>query len=313
MPSPLPGVLVDASKGDDAGVYAIAPDLALVQTVDYFTPVVDDPYDFGRIAAVNALSDVYAMGARPITALNLAGFPQGMDPSILARILQGGADVLAEAGVALLGGHTVDDQEPKYGLAVTGVVHPDQLLRTEGARPGDVLLLTKPIGVGLATTALKRGLLTEEEVEEVTQVMLRRNDQVHVLHAFCVHAATDVTGFGLLGHLLEILRHSGVGAVVASGRVPVLRSARRLAHEDLFPTGSRRNAAYVAPYVDFHPHVPEPERALLSDAVTSGGLLLAVEAGQAQEVAQALREAGAVTADAIGHVVAGPVKVQVVP
>ena len=289
---------------DDAGVYRLSPDHALVQTVDFFTPIVDDPYDFGRIAAVNALSDVYAMGARPITALNLAAFPAGDDPGpkVLARILQGGLDVLTAAGVALLGGHTIDDPEPKFGLAVTGLVHPDRIRTKGGARPGDRLLLTKPIGIGAATTALKQGRLDSAEVAAVTALMLRPNDQLGAIQSDGVHAATDVTGFGLLGHLLEMVRASGVGARIVLGRVPVLPGAPALVAAGVLPGGSRKNLAFVRPHLRVAEGVGEPALQLLADAVTSGGLLLAVAAAEADEVSRRLEAEGAVLAREIGEV-----------
>lgn len=304
FPPPLPGVLVGTATPDDAGVFRIAPDLALVQTVDFFTPVVDDPYDFGRIAAVNALSDVYAMGARPITALNLAAFPATLDPALLGRILQGGVDVLESVGVALLGGHTVDDPEPKYGLAVTGTVHPDRILRKGGAKPGDRLLLTKPIGMGVATTAIKKASLSTQELEETVGVMLRLNNQVDALGRHSVHALTDITGFGLLGHLLEMLEASGVGAEISFSAVPLLSFAPRLAQAGLFPAGSLRNLDHVAPHTQFAPSLTRWQQTLLADAVTSGGLLIAVPASDAASLAQALLDTGALLARDIGRIVA---------
>ncbi len=295
-------MLVGTETPDDAGVFQIAPDVALVQTVDFFTPIVDDPYDFGRIAAVNALSDVYAMGARPITALNLAAFPAGMDPAILGQILQGGVDILDSIGVALLGGHTVDDTEPKYGLAVTGLVHPNHILRKGGAEPGDHLLLTKPIGIGVATTAIKKDPLAPNELSEAISVMLKLNDQLSALSRFPVHAATDVTGFGLLGHLLEMLRASGASAELAFSRVPLLSFAPRLAQAGLFAAGSLRNLAHVAPHTRFDPDLADWERGLLADAVTSGGLLLAVPEAHAHGLSEALLEEGAWIARDIGQV-----------
>lgn len=302
FPHRLPDVLVGTDTPDDAGVIRIAPDLALVQTVDFFTPVVDDPYDFGRIAAVNALSDVYAMGARPITALNLAAFPSTLDAGILGRILQGGVDILDSVGVALLGGHTVDDPEPKYGLAVTGTVHPDRILRKGGARPGDRLLLTKPIGMGVATTAIKKASLTPEELDEAVGVMLRLNDQTDALGQSGVHAVTDVTGFGLLGHLLEMLSASGATAELSFSAVPLLSFVPSLAQAGLFPAGSYRNLAHVTPHTRFSQDLDAWQRTLMADAVTSGGLLIAVAAPEASALARALMDAGALLAQEIGRI-----------
>ena len=308
-------MLIGLAAPDDAGVYRIAPDLALVQTVDFFTPVVDDPYTFGRIAAVNALSDVYAMGARPVTALNVAAFPSGDDPgpAVFARILQGGLDVLSEAGVALLGGHTVDDPEPKYGLAVTGLVHPAQLRTKGGARAGDRLLLTKPIGIGALTTAMKRDLLAPSEADAVIACMLRLNSQTAALADPAVHAVTDVTGFGLLGHLLEVTQASGLGAQIHLAGVPVLDGAHGLVVQGIVPAGSRKNLAYVRPHIVADPAVGESDLQLLADAVTSGGLLVAVASDGAERVAAALRAEGAMVAQDIGRIeeaAAGQLRIQ---
>jgi selenide,water dikinase len=301
-------VLVGLDHPDDAGVYLLGDDLALVQTVDFFTPVVDDPYDFGRIAAVNALSDVYAMGAQPITALNVTAYPAGADPGpeVLARILQGGLDVLTAAGVALLGGHTVDDAEPKYGMAVTGIAHPGEIRTKGGALPGDHLLLTKPIGVGAVTTALRRGLLTPDAERRVVDLMLVLNDQLVAVRHAAVHAATDVTGFGLLGHLLEVTTESGVGARIHLGRVPVLDGARAFVEADVVPAGSRKNLAYVREALDVDAAVSSVDLQLLADAVTAGGLLLAVAPSGVEAVAALLDQAGAVTVADIGEVQAAP-------
>lgn len=278
-----------------------------MQSVDFFTPIVDDPYDFGRIAAVNALSDVYATGARPLLALNLASFPAGEDPgpAVLARILQGGLDVLTQLGVTLLGGHTVDDAEPKFGLAVTGFAHPRDIRTKAGARPGDRLLLTKPIGVGALTTALKRGMLDGAAERTVTDVMLRPNDQLTAVTHPAVHAATDVTGFGLLGHTLEVARASGVGIRLRRSAVPVLAPAPALVAADVLPAGSRRNLAYVLPYLEA-PDVGRADLQLLADAVTSGGLLLAVAPDGEAEVRSLLEAGGALAAATVGEAVAAP-------
>jgi selenide, water dikinase len=299
-------VLIGLERPDDAGAYRLGPDLAIVQTVDFFTPIVDDPYDFGRIAAVNALSDVYAMGARPITALNLAAFPAGDDPgpAVLARILQGGLDVLTDAGVALLGGHTIDDPEPKYGLAVTGIAHPERIRTKGGARAGDRLLLTKPIGIGAATTALKQGRLTAAEIAALTALMLRRNDQLESVQSDGVHAVTDVTGFGLLGHLLEMVRASGVGARIKADRVPVVAMAPALVRSGVVPGGSRKNLAFVRPHLRPAAGVDDADLQLLADAVTSGGLLLAVQSEAVSAVAEGLKAEGAVLVAEIGEITA---------
>jgi selenide,water dikinase len=292
-----PNVLVGAGTGDDAAVYLIAPDRALVATVDFFTPIVDDPAAYGAIAAANSLSDVYAMGATPLFALSIVGFPRDrLDTGLLARIVAGGAAKLAEAGVPVVGGHSVDDDEPKFGYAVTGEVHPDRMVTNRGAQPGDLLFLTKPLGTGLVATAIKRGLCPEHLVEAAIAVMseLNRAPSLAMLAAGA-HAATDVTGFGLLGHL----RNLGVGADIDSRAVPYLPGVRELATVDLFPSGSRRNHASLAAVVDWGA-LPEDEQLLLSDAQTSGGLLVALSpasAGTFRAACPKAVEIGKVTAD----------------
>ncbi len=245
-----PELLVGLEVSDDAAVYRLAPDQAVIHTLDFFTPIVDDPYDFGRIAAANALSDVWAMGARPLVALNLVAFPTGTVPmEVLGRILDGGGDTVQAAGAALLGGHSIQDEEPKYGLAVVGIVHPDAVLGNVGAKPGDVLLLTKAIGTGIITTGLKRGLTTPEEAAQATTSMATLNraaGEVFARHHAAVNALTDVTGYGLVGHLLEMLEGSDVGAEVSLGAVPLLPGTRRLADADVFPGGTRANHTAAA-------------------------------------------------------------------
>jgi len=292
-----PRVLVGAGTGDDAAVYRIAPDRALVATVDFFTPIVDDPTAYGAIAAANALSDVYAMGATPLFALSIVGFPRDkLDTGLLAKIVAGGAAKLAEAGVPVVGGHSVDDNEPKFGYAVTGEVHPDRIITNQGAQPGDLLFLTKPLGSGLVATAIKRGLCPEHLVETAIAVMSELNQagSLAMLEAGA-HAATDVTGFGLLGHL----RNFGVGAEIDSRAVPYMFGVRELASVDMFPSGSRRNHAALAGEVDWS-GLPEDEQLLLSDAQTSGGLLVAIPPAAADSFRAALPKAvaiGVVTAD----------------
>jgi selenide, water dikinase len=278
-----PALLVGHESADDAAVYQLSESLAIVTTVDFFTPIVDDPYDFGRIAATNALSDVYAMGGKPLTALNLVAYSLeelGDDP--LRSILRGGADVAAGAGVAIVGGHSIDDREPKYGLAVTGTVDPRRLLRNSTARVGDALYLTKPIGGGVASTAAKRGLASDVLVRAAVEVMttLNRDASAAALEAGA-SAATDVTGFGLLGHLHELTLASGVAAEVDAGAVPAVDGVLDLLRgpEAPIPGGSRRNREWVEPSVDWEPAVPEERRWLLCDAMTSGGLLVAAPEG----------------------------------
>ena len=283
-------VLVGAETYDDAGVYRLSDELALVQTADFFTPIVDDPRDFGRIAAANALSDVYAMGARPVTALNLVAFPlERLGGTVLAEILAGGADVAREAGVAIVGGHSIDDPEPKYGLAVTGVVHPAAAVRNSTARPGDTLFLTKPVGGGAVTTAAKRGVAPPAVVRACTDVMTTLNAEAAAA-ALSVgpSAMTDVTGFGLLGHLHELTLASGVEARVAAQAVPVIDGALDLLAAGALAGGSRRNREWVEPHVEWEAAVPEPLRALLCDAMTSGGLLVAAAPDRAGAMEDAL-------------------------
>jgi len=304
LPQDQAAVLVGLEHPDDAGVYQLTPDLALVQTVDFFTPIVDDPYWFGQIAAANALSDVYAMGGRPVTALNLVGFPvQKLPHEWLAAILRGGADKLAEAGVALLGGHSIDDPEPKYGLAVTGLVHPDRICTKGGARPGDRLVLTKPIGIGTVTTAIKRGLATSNQEMEVTRVMAALNNLVDLFEPFGIRGVTDITGFGLLGHAYEMARESGVGMRIYAPEVPVLPAAWEFGRQGVWPGGSRANRRWLEDKVRFDPALDEVAQMMLCDAVTSGGLLLAVPAGAAEDLVAALRERGTPAAAVIGECV----------
>ncbi len=279
MPQPTdPRVLVGFAGSDDAGVFLIAPDLALVQTVDFFTPIVDDPYDFGRIAAANALSDIYAMGATPICALNVAAFPvETCGPAVLAEILRGGADVAREAGVSILGGHTVKDEEPKYGMAVTGTIHPSAIVTNAGARPGDALVLTKPLGTGVLGSALKRNSVSAAEIADAVTAMTTLNAAAsRAMVAAGASAATDVSGFGLLGHAGELARASGVALRLAAANVPVFPLARTLAARGVVPSGTRANAIEHARFTRFDDAVPAEIRILLSDAQTSGGLLIAI-------------------------------------
>jgi selenide,water dikinase len=283
-----PNVLVGYGTADDAGVYRLTDELAIVQTVDFFTPIVDDPRDFGRIAACNALSDVYAMGGRPVTALNLVAFSvDTLGSEILAEILAGGAAIAAEADVAIVGGHSIDDPEPKYGMAVTGVVNPSQLLTNAGGVAGDVLVLTKPLGAGAVSTAVKRGI--EAPLAEAVRVMTTLNREASgAALAAGAHGLTDVTGFGLLGHLHELAAASGVAAVLEAAAVPAIEGVLGLlAREDqgAVAGGTRRNRAHAeAEFASFADGVPEPQRWLCCDAMTSGGLLVAVSADTADAV-----------------------------
>ncbi len=290
-------VLVGYGSSDDAGVYQLREDLALVATVDFFTPIVDDPFDFGRIAATNALSDVYAMGGRPLTALNIVAFPEDLDLEILARILEGGASVARSAKVAVIGGHTIKDSEPKYGMAVTGVVDPKRIVTNAAARPGDLLVLTKPLGTGVLTTALKRAAIAAPELEEAVRAMTTLNDvAANAMLAAGALAATDVTGFGLLGHAANMARASKVRLVIEAAAVPFMNRVLELVEAGFVPGGTRRNAETHAEFTEFAGSVPQAVRIGLSDAQTSGGLLIAIGSARAGELIRALEGSGTLAA-----------------
>lgn len=304
-----PSVLVGLGIADDAAVVRLTDEVALVLTTDFFTPVVDDPYTFGQIAVVNALSDVYAMGGVPRYALNLVCFPTKTLPlSILSKILEGGADKAREAGVSIVGGHSIDDPEPKYGLAVVGTVHPDRILRKGGAGPGDVLVLTKPIGTGIVSTGLKRGNADPGAVDAMTTSMLTLNRAAaEAARAAGARAATDVTGYGLIGHLLEMCRAGQVGARVDASRVPLLPQTLELARKDVVPGGTKANLQFAASSVDWDDETVEPAmRLVLCDAQTAGGLLVALPAEGAASLLSTVPGAAA-----IGEIVAGPPRVTV--
>lgn len=292
----------------------LTPEIALIQTVDYFTPVVDEPYWFGQIAAANALSDVYAMGGRPLTVMNLVGFPiRTLPGEWLSQILIGAADKTREAGAILVGGHSIDDQEPKFGLSVTGIVHPQELLTNAGAKPGDALVLSKPIGAGVMTTALKRGALSVREVSEITNVMASLNDVVDEMRLSGATACTDVTGYGLLGHALELAAASGVGVVLDAGEVPVVEGAWRCLEEGHVPGGTNANRRWLEPHVDYDPSVTPAERTMLCDAMTSGGLLISIPEEKAPDLLVRLKARGTLAQSLIGHVTAEPAgRIQVV-
>ena len=304
-----PRVLVATATGDDAGVYQLGPDLALVETVDFFTPIVDDPETFGRIAAANAISDIYAMGAVPLFAVAVTTFPEsGLDLSILHSIVRGGAEKAREAGIHVIGGHTVKDPEPKYGLAVTGRVHPDRVVRNSTARLGDLLVLTKPLGTGLYTTARRRDVISEEELEEAIASMQTLNRAAsEAMVAVGVNAATDVTGFGLMGHLGEMTEGSGVGARIDAAAVPLFDLSMTLAERDCAPGGTKANLALALQHgVVFESSVPEALRIVLCDAQTSGGLLIAVSEEKTAALLDALAAGGVAHAAVIGGVTAQP-------
>ena len=307
-----PNVIVGTATADDAGVYRLSDDTALVQTVDFFTPIVDDPATFGRIAAANALSDIYAMGAMPLVALAIAAFPEDADATILGQILAGGAEKAKEAGISIMGGHTVKDPEPKYGLAVTGIAHPGAILRNSTALAGDALVLTKPIGTGILTTARRADEISDADLAPAiesmqmlnrvaAETMLALNDREK--SASPVHAATDVTGFGLIGHLLELARGSGCGFTLHSQHVRLFDRVLELAQRGIVPGGTKSNLrAALEAGVAFAESLGEPMRLALCDAQTSGGLLIAVAAAHADELVRTLTRSGVSSAAVVGSV-----------
>ncbi|GBD12910.1 Selenide, water dikinase [bacterium HR24] len=306
----MPDLLVGLASPDDAAVLRLGDDLAAVLTVDFFPPVVDDPYDYGAIAAANAMSDVYAMGGEVALALNVAGFPEDLPRDIVVRILQGGADKVREAGAVVAGGHTVIDREPKYGLCVLGLVHPKQVLTKGGARPGDALLLTKPIGTGIVTTAGKQGVAEPEHLAAAVASMKALNRHaVHVARALGAHAVTDITGYGLIGHAWEMALQSRARLRIRASAVPLLPGTLDYAARGIYSGGGHRNQRYFGPRVQVDESLDEPLRLALFDPQTSGGLLMAVPAGSASRIAAAGVDA---TVWAIGEVVDGE-GVEVVP
>ena len=304
-----PRILVDASTRDDAAVYQLTPDRAIVATVDFFTPIVDDAYDFGRIAAANAFSDLYAMGATPLFALNLVGWPRDKLPyDLLGEVLRGGADIAQEAGAFVLGGHSVDDPEPKYGMVAIGEAHPNRIVTLARARAGDALVLTKPIGTGVLSTALKRDLATAQDLAPAVRSMTTLNaGAARAMRAIGddVHAATDVTGFGLMGHLHNMLVASGLAAELHAASVPLLPMALELAGSGAIPGGTKRNREALAEHVTLGAEIPEPLRVLLFDAQTSGGLLIAVAADRVDSLRAALEREATPAAVRIGRLTRG--------
>jgi selenide,water dikinase len=300
-----PDILVDARNSDDATVWKIDQQTAWVQSVDFFTPVVDDPFTFGAIAAANALSDIYAMGASPLFGLNIVAFPvKRLALSVLDEILRGALSIADKAGIYVLGGHTIEDNELKYGMVVNGKCHPDRILRNSGARPGDSLILTKPLGTGIMTTALKRGVLAEDHYHALVEVMTSLNDILANLTArFKINACTDITGFGLLGHLLEMVRASKVSAELMADQVPLIRGVRQYLQAGTVPGGTLQNLAYTEPYVLRKEGTAESLITLMSDAQTSGGLLISLPAETAANLLDEIRNGGAVEAAVIGSIV----------
>lgn len=296
-----PDLLVGLGRADDAAVYRLSDDQALAATVDFFTPIVDDPYAYGAIAAANALSDIYAMGGRPLFALNIAAFPADLPAGMIAEVLRGGAEKVMEAGAAIAGGHTIQDKEPKYGLVVLGLVDPRRILTKGGARPGDKLVLTKPLGTGVITTALKRDLASDEQMAAAVESMVQLNRAASETALLAgVQAATDITGFGLLGHACEMLDELGAGLRFFFDRLPWLPGAQRLGDEWVYPGGAHNNRAFFSPRVRFDPQISEAQQTLCFAPETSGGLLLAVPPQHADQLLARLERAWVV-----GDVVAG--------
>jgi selenide,water dikinase len=293
---------------EDAGVYKLRDDLAIIQTVDFFTPIVDDPYTFGQIATVNALSDVYAKGGRPLTALNIVCFPiKTMDVSILREILTGGLNKMREAGVVLVGGHSVEDNELKYGLAVTGVIHPDRVIMNQGARAGDKLILTKPLGTGIISTALKNGKASDKAVAKSVSSMTTLNKKAsELMLTVDVHACTDVTGFGLLGHACEMIEGTDVSMVIHPEAVPYFPEAKEYAEMGMVPGGTGRNMDFRLKMVEIDKNISKVMVDIFFDPQTSGGLLIAIPAADAEPLVKKMRQEGIVDATIIGEVLAKP-------
>ena len=296
-------LIVGTETSDDAGVFRLRPDLAIVNTVDFFTPIVDDPYVFGQIAAANALSDIYAMGAEPRTALNIVGFPKGkLDLAILGEILGGGAERIREAGAVVVGGHSLIDEELKYGMAITGIVHPDRVIRNVGVQDGDALVLTKPLGTGIISTALKKRKAPKKSISAAVVSMIALNRTAStIMRSFPVHACSDVTGYGLLGHALEMAKGSGVTVILQSARLPVLLGATLLAEKGYLTGGCKRNRDYLKDKVTVDRSIREGLVEVAFDPQTSGGLLIAVPEKVAPRLVKALQANGVRAATTIGH------------
>jgi len=297
--------LVGFNLADDAGVYKIRDDLALVQTVDFFPPVVDDPYDFGAIAAANALSDIYAMGGKPLSALNIVGYPpQSLSLSVLDEILRGGADKAIEADVVIIGGHTLKTKEPLYGMSVTGTIHPDKIITNANAKVGDSLVLTKPLGIGIITTAIKKGQVEEKWVAEAVKIMTFLNKSAsEAMLSVGINACTDITGYGLLGHLCELVQASRVGAKIYLTKVPVIDFAWELAKQKVVPGGTLANLKFVEGKVEWDKEIKEEAKLILSDAQTSGGLLISVPKEKEKKLLERLISKGVPNPVVIGEII----------
>ncbi len=301
-----PDLIVGTETSDDAGVFRLREDLAIVNTVDFFTPIVDDPYTFGQIAAANALSDIYAMGAEPRTTLNIVGFPRGtLDLDVLTDIIRGGSERVRAAGAVVIGGHSIIDQELKYGMAVTGVVHPDRVIRNVGIQPGDALVLTKALGTGIIATALKRRKASTASVRRAVASMIALNDRASaIMKTFPVHACSDVTGFGLMGHAFEMASGSGVTIVLEAKKLPLLPGARQLARQGYLTGGCKRNREYLRNKTSVDRAVRGDLVEVALDPQTSGGLLIALPPDHADALVERLRADGVEAATRIGHATA---------
>lgn len=318
LPKPKhPNLLVGINTADDAGVFRLSDEIALIQTVDFFTPIVDDPYTYGQISAANSLSDVYAMGGTPLTCLNVIGFPtKFFPPSVMLDILRGGMDKVEEAGAVLVGGHTITDDELKYGLAVTGTVHPERIIRNDGARPSDDLILTKPIGTGIISTALKQNKAKPEHIDMIVSYMAQLNKiPAECMQEVGVHAATDVTGFGLLGHGYELAVASGVHLEIYASKVPFFEEAFDYFEQACVPGGTSNNQYYMQSRASYDPSLRDAQITLLNDAQTSGGLLIAVAPEKSRKLLNLLHERGIKAARIIGKVIPpeGPHTIRVLP
>jgi selenide,water dikinase len=302
-----PDLIVGAQSGDDAAVYRISDDTALIFTVDFFPPITDDPFQYGAIAAANALSDVYAMGGKPLMALNVVGFPADLAKDLLAEVLKGGYAKAAEAGCLIVGGHTVDDAEPKYGMAVIGILEPGKETSNAGAQPGDALVLTKPLGTGIITTAGKQNKVSEDVMQVALDTMATLNkNAAEAMIQVGVNACTDITGFGLLGHLRSMVRASGVGATVEFSKIPLLPGAWELLEAGIAPGGTHRNLDSVAESIQWHPGLTENQKIMLCDAQTSGGLLISVTQARLPELLSRLEAEGVATRAVVGSITQRP-------
>ncbi|MBI5182894.1 MAG: selenide, water dikinase SelD [Nitrospinae bacterium] len=299
-----PNLLVGPNTADDAAAYKIKDDLAIVQTVDFFTPTVDDPYHFGEIAAANSLSDIYAMGCKPLFALNIVGFPASLPMEILSEILQGGANKAREAGISVIGGHTIDDKEPKYGMVVTAIARPSEIITNASARVGDVLVLTKPLGIGIINTAIKEGIARQETIDNVIKIMTTLNKYAaEAMIEVGINSCTDITGFGLLGHLHEMTEASKVGAEIRMEDIPIIPETMGFIKKGVLPALNKTTLEFLQDKVEWEANISEEEKLILSDPQTSGGLLISVEEVKAERLKTALQAKGVPVISEIGRII----------